>query len=52
MKDGGTVNDFLDKTLGTSVKYDCKEMVFRKGHTDIMYLYKARTFACCELQNW
>ena len=51
MKDGGTVNGFLDKTLGTSVKYDCVEMVFLKVHTDVMYLYKARTFACSELQN-
>ena len=36
MKDGGTVNDFLDKTLGTSVKYDCMEMVFQKVHTNVL----------------
>ena len=47
----GIVNGFLDKTLGTFVKYDCMEMVFQKVHIDVMYLYKARTFACSELQN-
>ena len=41
MKVGGTVNGFLDKTLGTFVKYDCMEMVFLKVYTDIMYMYKA-----------
>ena len=42
----GIVNGFLDKTLGTFVKYDCMEMMFLKGHTDGEYLYRVRTFVC------
>ena len=49
VKDGGTENDFLDKTLRTFRRYECIEMVFLKVHTDAVYLYKERTFVCSEL---
>ena len=52
VKDGGTENDFLDKTLRTFRRYECIEMVFLKVHTDAVYRYKARTFVCSEFQSW
>ena len=49
VKDGGIVNDFLDRTLRTFMRYDSMEMVFLKVYTNVVYLYKVRTFVCSKL---
>ena len=51
VKDGGTVNGFLDRTLRTFVRSDCMEMMSQRVYIEAVYLYKVRTSVCSELQN-